>query len=261
MAPRRPRDKTRRLVLARSGNQCAYPACANPIFDTKQLLGTLAHIKGSKHGSARHDTSQDPEERQGPDNLIAMCKEHGNLIDDPANVEAYTVEYLVNLKREHEEKVERDADRSWIKPPNAVTGGQFGPTTIRFWIDRHGRPRVYNDDQLAMLGELLALSSDFSSLNTTLAALQSLNAPEVQTLLQQRYAEIANEKKLVERLTLRMAIAPNVTFGEFLHFIVKGGNATAVINRGSALRVEIIEGRRPSFYFPKRKPSTGDSGE
>lgn len=256
----KPRDKTKRIVLAHCGNQCAFPGCTKPIFDTTQLLGHLAHIKGNRPGSARHDSLQDPEERQGVDNLIAMCDEHGKLIDDPENADKYPVEFLTQMKKEHEEKVEGTTDRNWIKPPNFVTGGQFGSTTVRFWYDRFGHPRIYSDEQLAILGELLALNLDFSALGTTLQAFRSINSEDVKSVLQQSYAEIGNEEELYKRLAQHMAVAPDVTFGEFLHFIVEGGDATPLFTLGNQRKLDIIEGRVPSFFFPKN-PSRNNEDE
>ncbi len=253
MALSKPRDKTRRLVLARSGNQCAFPSCSKPIFDSTQLLGQLAHIKGNKPGSARYDPGQNPEERHGPDNLIAICIEHGMLIDDPSNERHYTVEYLTRLKKEHEQKIERTADRSWVKPPNSIKDGQLGGTTVHYWVDRFGKLRIYSDDELVILSELLALSIDISNISTTFHALRMLNSDEAKALLQRSYAEIANDEKLYARLTERMAVAPEITFGEFLHFIVEGGDATPLINHGSKVRLDIIEGRRFSFFFSATK--------
>jgi hypothetical protein len=46
-----------------------------------------------------------------------------------------------------------------------------------------------------------------------------------------------------------MSIAPDITFGEFLRFVVQGGDATPLINLGAQLRLDIIEGRRRTFYF------------
>jgi hypothetical protein len=245
----KPRDQTRRLVLARSGNQCAYPACTKPLYSDTELLGQLAHIKGNKPGSPRHDPNQDPEQRQGSANLIAVCNEHGMLIDDPSNVDRYTVAYLAHLKNEHETRIEDAADRSWVQPPSSVVGGQFGDTPIYFWKDREGRLRVYTDDQRAMLGELMGLNLDISALGTTLQALRSLKTKESESLLEQSYAEIAREEELYERIAQRMSIAPDITFGEFLRFVVQGGDATPLINLGAQLRLDIIEGRRRTFYF------------
>lgn len=250
----KPRDKTKRIVLARCGNQCAFPACTKPIFDTTQLLGHLAHIKGNRAGSARHDSSQDPEKRQGADNLIAMCNEHGILIDNKENESKYPVSFLKIMKKDHEEKVENIADRNWVKPPNFVTGGKFGSTTVRFWHDRFGNIRIYNDEQLAVLGELLALNLDFSALGTTLQAFRSIESDGVKSVLQQSYAEIGNEEELYKRLVQHMAVAPDVTFGEFLHFIVEGGDATTLFTLGNQRKIDIIEGKESSYFFPK-KPS------
>jgi len=64
------------------------------------LVGEVCHIKGARPGSARFDPHQSASHRHHRDNLILMCPTHHTVIDDDEN--SYTVERLLQLKREHE---------------------------------------------------------------------------------------------------------------------------------------------------------------
>jgi hypothetical protein len=95
-----PRQPTIKRLFAVSGNQCAFPKCAQTLVDGETVTGKVCHIKGKKKGSARFDELQPVEERHGFDNLILMCGRHHDVIDD--DEDAYTVERLVRMKTEHE---------------------------------------------------------------------------------------------------------------------------------------------------------------
>jgi len=242
-----------RAVLARSGNQCAHPSCSNIIFDEGGMQGQLSHIRGRRPGSPRYDASQTPEERHGEANLIAMCHEHGSLIDSPENVDTYTVEVLVQMKSDHEQRVEERADRNWIRPPNSIVGGAVGETPVHFWMDRHGNPQIYTDIQLAKLNGLLKLNLDISQLSTLMQALRTIDEPIVKSLMQQSYARVGEaEENLVAHIVKLMAVAPEVTFGEFLGFIVEDGDPTPIVNEGAKRLADIVEGRESSWWIQKK---------
>ena len=146
-----PRAKEIGRVISLGGNQCAFDACDRPIFrpDKSELLGEIAHIKARSPSGPRFDPRQSSEENRSVENLMAMCKEHADLIDLEENLAIYTVERLTAMKEEHEARVERRADRGWITWPNSIT--QLVPTTdgseqqvtIYYWIDRRGQARIY----------------------------------------------------------------------------------------------------------------------
>jgi hypothetical protein len=97
-------QKTGRMLLARSGNQCAFPNCVAPITDlaTGNVTGEMAHIKADSPGGPRYDPDQSEEERQGFDNLMILCPPHHKIID--LDVQVYTVEVLRRMKADHESK-------------------------------------------------------------------------------------------------------------------------------------------------------------
>lgn len=248
----KPSDAIRRRVLAHSGNQCAFPGCSKPIFIENEMKGHIAHIKARKPKGPRYDPNQTPGERNGFENLIAVCKEHGTHIDDNNQVDTYTVAFLQRIKKEHEEKIEQNADRNWILPPNSITGGTLGGSTVHYWVDRNGKPRVYSDEQLAKCSVLLQLSIDISNLNTTLTALRSLEEPIVKSLFEQSYAKVGeNSDNLYAHIVQLMAIVPEATFGEFMRFIVDGNDATPLIDNGTKRLKNIVDGNESSFWRQK----------
>ena len=97
-----PSRTTVKKLFAFSGNKCAFQGCRNPIVDseTHSILGEICHIKGTKIGSARHDSDLPSKEVHSFDNLILMCGTHHKLIDD--NPKRFTVERLRKLKSKHE---------------------------------------------------------------------------------------------------------------------------------------------------------------
>jgi hypothetical protein len=114
-------------LFARSGNRCAFPKCPASIVHEDTLLGEVAHIKGLNVGSARHDRTQTPEERNAYSNLILLCPNHHTIIDD--DEVSYTEERLHSIKTAHEalatpvspEETDRDI-RLFINQPVTIVG-------------------------------------------------------------------------------------------------------------------------------------------
>lgn len=70
-------------------------------------MGIVAHIRGRQPGSARYDSQQTVQERNAYPNLIYMCVQHATQIDKKELEADYPVELLLEMKREHEEWVEK----------------------------------------------------------------------------------------------------------------------------------------------------------
>lgn len=102
MARRSPSSETLKLLYVRSGNECAFPDCDQPIFNDDGLyIGQLCHIKAASEGGQRFDQNQSDEERCSSENLLFMCYRHHKETDDE---EKYTVEELTRIKDSHENK-------------------------------------------------------------------------------------------------------------------------------------------------------------
>ena len=114
-------EPTKRKLFTLSGNECAFPLCTNPIFDTEHdvMVGQICHIKARSPEGPRYDAMQSAEERNGYDNLILMCGLHNKIIDDANLVEAFSVELLTGYKKAHEERfhntvVKPDLLQHWL---------------------------------------------------------------------------------------------------------------------------------------------------
>ncbi|WP_157106618.1 HNH endonuclease [Nocardia arthritidis] len=121
MALTRPRDTTIRRLFALSMNQCAFPGCSTSIVDeTGTIVGRVCHIRAQSAGGPRYDPSQTDEQRHDLDNLILMCATHHAVIDDWDNLATFTVEYLVEIKRTHEETARSKGDEAAPQATSAV---------------------------------------------------------------------------------------------------------------------------------------------
>ena len=100
-----PKSETVRALFARSGNQCAFPGCTQPIVNKKnKFIGQICHIESAMPGGERFNSLQTDEDRRDYKNLILFCYPHHIETDD---VYEYTVETLINIKYEHESLFEK----------------------------------------------------------------------------------------------------------------------------------------------------------
>lgn len=107
----RPRDKTVKRLFSISGNICYFPDCNQKLTLEKNIIiGMICHIKGNKTSSTRYDKSQTDEERHGIKNLILLCPTHHRVID--TNPMDYTVKLLAEMKKNHEQSVEKVQEAS-----------------------------------------------------------------------------------------------------------------------------------------------------
>lgn len=205
------------------------------------MLGQIAHIRARTKGGPRYDPMQTVDENRSPDNLLAVCHEHGNLIDEDENLEIYTIERLQEMKAAHEAKIERRADRSWIKYPNhTVSHVVLGVRSTKreavyWWVDRHGDPQVYTDRQLEVAQILQQLYSDLSAL-CLLQEVVSDNPDASGRSLLQSYAtmkikdinpENGKPWSPIEHILRTIAKVPDITFGEFTKsLLVEGSDGT-----------------------------------
>ncbi|MEV5902347.1 SAVED domain-containing protein [Streptomyces sp. NPDC052127] len=100
----------KRRVWVRSGGRCAI--CNRDLLDGNLTnepvsLGELAHIVGQQQsaGSPRGLNNYPKEKRDLADNIILACGECHAEIDDPATLDMFTVEKLLETKRNHEERI------------------------------------------------------------------------------------------------------------------------------------------------------------
>ena len=242
-----PTPATRQHVLAASGNQCSFPGCTDHIFDLKHetLVGDIAHIKGRSLGSARYDENQSPEENCSFMNLTAMCKKHHAIIDGN-KAHLYPVQTLQEYKTTHESRVANDGDRTWIRPPNTTHTLNIDKDilTVSWWKDRTGNTRLYTEEQLAICNVLLALMQSFSKVGALIETLPTIgNDVTVGSIINQDWVKFETSAPSVfGHFAQLMAMAPNITFSEFIGFIDSKNDPTALTEFGAERLQKVIEG-------------------
>lgn len=116
-----PGQKARILVWGRAAGRCQYRGCGKRLdgdLVTGDLLKNnayLAHIVAADPGGVRGHSVLSHQLSKDPENLMLMCDSCHREIDDPAKIARYTVDVLHQMKREHEERIER-----FLANPNAI---------------------------------------------------------------------------------------------------------------------------------------------
>lgn len=250
---RLPTTTTQKHVLSASGNQCAFPGCSRLIFDLthETLIGTISHIRARRENGRRFDPNQSEEDNRSFGNLVAMCAEHSKIIDGPKWAD-FAVSTLSAWKREHELKIAGDSDRSWIRPPNSITRMDENGERLHFsyWVDRHGRPRALDANQLAVLNSLMALNMLLLKLGALPENLKEAKNADVATVLQQSWAEFPTEQSVVADLTKLFAMASGTTFAEFLGFMIVGNDPTSLVQEGARRLQRMSEGEMDPIVSP-----------
>jgi hypothetical protein len=101
-------QKHRKLLWVRSGNQCAFPGCQQPLVHEpvgaglSSIVGEEAHIiakeKSGPRGEPRDDVDIDAYH-----NLMLLCPTHHRIVDAQPGV--YSVSALTAMKAAHEAAV------------------------------------------------------------------------------------------------------------------------------------------------------------
>src|SRR5690242_7868032 len=100
-----------KILQLRSGNRCAFPGCNTLLvkkvtFGTRlKIIGEIAHIISERPDGPRGRHPLPPGEHDKYANLIFLCPTHHTEMD--ADEETYTVERLRQMKKDHEEAVEK----------------------------------------------------------------------------------------------------------------------------------------------------------
>ncbi len=98
-----PKPSTLKALFAKSGNQCAFSDCSNPLIDDRNIfVGELCHVNSVKKKDARYDSTLTDEQLRDYDNLVLMCHAHHKRIDTLEN--EYPVEVLKEMRAKHEAK-------------------------------------------------------------------------------------------------------------------------------------------------------------
>lgn len=113
-------EKSIKLLWSNAAGRCSFTDCNERLtveqaaHSAPHTLGEMAHIKGKKKGSNRYDETQTDSKRDSYENLILLCPNHHTLIDKSENEETFSVDVLLNMKRNHETTISRRLDSAQI---------------------------------------------------------------------------------------------------------------------------------------------------
>ncbi|MEU4110910.1 hypothetical protein [Streptomyces sp. NPDC027717] len=103
-----PRTEVSRELWLLSGNECAFPRCRKRLLNEHDdWQGEIAHIHGVKPTSARYDEKMSAEAKRAVENLLLMCPNHHGEVDGENGRNAFSVEKMQKMKRDHEERFRR----------------------------------------------------------------------------------------------------------------------------------------------------------
>jgi len=104
-------DKNKVLLWVKAGGRCQYRGCNEPLFIdilTKRNYNQayIAHIVADAPKGPRGDGVRSPLLADDLSNLMLICDKHHRLIDK-VDVVGHQEELLLEMKKEHEERIER----------------------------------------------------------------------------------------------------------------------------------------------------------
>ncbi|MCO7226630.1 ABC-three component system protein [Pleionea sp. CnH1-48] len=90
-----------------SGNECAAPDCVRALIarDGETIISKICHIEAASKNGPRFNPAMSDDERRHYNNLILMCDECHEIIDNLDNEQKYPVSLLQEWKKEHEAKI------------------------------------------------------------------------------------------------------------------------------------------------------------
>lgn len=113
-------DKDRKILWARSGNQCAFCRCELVMKSEAgddSIIGEECHIVARSSDGPRGDELISIAQLDSYGNLILLCRNHHGVIDNQPNI--YTVEVLKKMKSWHEKRIQKSLQH---KEKNKKTG-------------------------------------------------------------------------------------------------------------------------------------------
>lgn len=108
-----PKENTIKMLCGKAAGMCEFEGCNKRLFydgvtHTEFNNAFVAHIIASSANGPRGDKELSPKLSDKLENLMLMCADHHKLIDEPKTGERdYPVERLREMKKKHEEKIER----------------------------------------------------------------------------------------------------------------------------------------------------------
>ena len=196
MARLAPKTNTLRALFARSGNQCAFPGCTQPIMNKKnKFIGQVCHIEAAMTGGERFNEESDNEFRRSYENLLILCYPHHIETDD---VEEYPAERLIQIKNEHEQLFEKDNFK--IDEAELV---KLSHEMVKYWGDIE---RLNNVDHVfADTGLAMEVKGDNSFFHVIKSAYEAIDG--IKGLLERLHESDENLQSEFESLLIKKGIS------------------------------------------------------
>ncbi|MBL1272106.1 MAG: hypothetical protein COB25_006630 [Oceanospirillales bacterium] len=131
---RRYSQKTIKVLFALSGNQCAYPECANSLIEpsTEQsdvhVSAQICHVYAVSEDGPRGKSMLTEKELNSPDNLVLMCSHHHGIVD--GQYESYPADKLQEWKQAHETKMQERLSNDLSSVSSDLFSSPYFPTAL-----------------------------------------------------------------------------------------------------------------------------------
>ena len=199
MARLAPKTDVLRALFARSGNQCAFPGCVQPIIDSKnRFIGQVCHIEAAMKGGERFNQESNDEYRRSYDNLLILCYPH-HIETNDAN--EYPSNRLTQIKNEHEQLFEKSDFK--IDEAELV---KLSYEMEKYWSDIERLNKV--DHIFADSGLTMEVNGENSFFDVMSSVYDAVNG--IQNLLESFHASDKELQQDFESLLSRKGIAKEV---------------------------------------------------
>lgn len=199
MARLAPKTDVLRALFARSGNQCAFPGCTQPLINEKnRFIAQVCHIEAASEGGERYNPEGNDEHRRSYENLLILCYPHHIETDD---VEEYPVERLLQIKRDHEQV--------FLKSDFKIDESELAKLSYdmeKYWSDIDRLNKL--DHIFANSGLAMDVNGENSFFDVIASAYDAVNGLE--TLLESFHKSDEELKEDFEALIAKKGISPEL---------------------------------------------------
>jgi hypothetical protein len=143
-----PTQQTLKRLFAYSGNQCSRLGCSRYLVDDGgTMLGKVAHIHAAGRKGPRFDDNMGNEARRAFDNLLVLCGECHDIVDDKAREIEFPADILRSWKAAHEARFQR-AERELINRYRDATRDAIPtyPVTLYALATALGEPALQDEE-------------------------------------------------------------------------------------------------------------------
>ena len=128
--------KDRKILWAKSGNQCAFPGCRQELVTpdeggTNAVVGEQAHIVSRSRRGPRGHEARPEGGFDSYGNIILLCPTHHKIVDN--SPEQHTRNRLIDMKRNHESAMRLDSHEHAVPVELAQPAHDSGFRQIESW--------------------------------------------------------------------------------------------------------------------------------